>query len=165
MLRRLTFLSIVFATISLVSGFLLSGNAAGVFLSLLVGLAWVVLELLNRHWAASPGLALMVIFAAVGAFQEYFSVLDALAVVAALCAWDLARFRQRLKLVEDAPTWSQAIRSHVRRLLMVNAAGLGFAALAIAVQLRGAFGVAWFLAVGAIIALFILVLQLAKMTR
>jgi hypothetical protein len=165
MIRRLTLLAIALSAAFLVIGFVLSRTVNGIFASLLVGLLWVVLELLHKQWAASPAMALLVVIAVLGASQEYYAVFHVLAVAAALSAWDLSRFSRRLKMVEDDPIWSDATRRHVRRLLWVNGVGLLSAALAISVQSGSGFFLAWFLAVGAVVALFILVMRMAKMTQ
>jgi hypothetical protein len=165
MIRRLTFLAIALSTLSAVVGFVLSRAFAGALIALLIGSLWVVLELFRKPWIASPSMGLMIIVAMVGASQEYYAIFHALTVVAALSAWDLSRFGRRLILVEDDPSWTGATRAHVRRLLLVNGAGLLMAFLGISVQLGATFFVAWFLAVGVVVALFILVMRISKMTQ
>ncbi|MFZ6029416.1 MAG: hypothetical protein ACOYYS_17020 [Chloroflexota bacterium] len=166
MIQRLHFLAIGLATACLVAFYLLTGGTGGVALSLLAGLAWLVLAWLDKKWVAAPAMFLFFMLAAFGAVQERYTVLCLLAGVFALSAWDLSRFLGRLQLLDmqrDA-SWAQESRHHLRRLLAVDGAGFLLALIAVSVQWRGSFFPVFFLALGVLIALFALVIRLARLT-
>jgi hypothetical protein len=165
MIRRLTLLAITLTTVALAGSFMLSRAYGGVIGSLLVGLVWALAVWRNWFGMASWGLVTFVILAGFGAANEYYAILDAFAVVSALSAWDLSRFEQRLKIVENESLWTDMTRHHVRRLLLVSGVGLLITIPAIQVQVGGTFILAWLLGISLVAALFVFVLWIAKSTQ
>lgn len=166
MIQRMLFLAIALATASLSVFYLLTGEASGVILSLLIGVVWVVLEWFNKKWVAAPAMLFVFALAAFGAMREENTVLCLLAGFFALSAWDLSRFLGRLQLLDtqlDA-SWNDASRRHLQRLLVVNGAGFLLAFVAASLQWSGPFFPVFFLALGILVALFALIIRLARLT-
>jgi len=107
--------------------------------SLGLGAAWVVGERQGWHLTAPLGFASSAVLAALSLWlsdEAGVALLALLAVIAALCAWDLDGLAQRLGhfgYVGDQPRLEQ---QHLGRLLAVAALGLLLGGLALAFQIR-----------------------------
>lgn len=165
MIRRALFATIIVSTLALVSAFILSNSVNGVVISILVGLLWLLLEYLQSRWGASLGLISVVILVAFGAMLESYAFLHAIAITAALSAWDLSRFRQRLAVIQQDDSWRIAAQRHLKRLLLVNSGGLTLAILAINLRFDASFYLEWILALSMLFLLFTFVIWLARLTR
>jgi hypothetical protein len=109
---------------------------------------------------ASVGLVFFVGTAAGGIWQGLQAGWMLLGVVAALAAWDLHHFGQRLKSVgwDDAPAEWRRVghdpeRRHFRRLLIVNGLGMLLATVAFGTKIRFNLGIAFLLGLLAIVGL------------
>ena len=118
-----------------------------------MGLLWLLGQRRHAEWLASPMLAIFVGAAVLGMWWGAPGVLMLMGVVAALAAWDLDHFTQRLtsvKVGEDARTCE---RGHIRRLLSVVGLGLLLGAIALVSQVRLGLGLVALLGLLAILGL------------
>ena len=112
------------------------------------------------EWMASVGLVFFVGAAAGGIWQGLQAGWMLLGVVAALTAWDLHHYVQRLKNIGcgDAPAEWRHVghnpeRRHLWRLLIVNGLGLLLATVAFGTKIRFNLGVAFLLGLLAVVGL------------
>ena len=144
-------------------GFALSGLWVGMAAVLAVGALWLLGHLraratpapcpgpLLRPWSCWRSAAAVAVLLAVGGGWPV------LGLVAALVAWDLDQFAQRMRAagrVDDAPGLE---RRHIRRLLVVAAIGSVLGAIGLGLRVRLSFGLALLLAALAMLGLSIII--------
>ena len=147
MISTLSIASVGLSAFLLALGFALRDLWAGTAAVLAAGVLWRLAQWRAQPWASPAGLVAQATAAAVAMLLGVGGGWPVLALVAALVAWDLDQFSQRMRAagrVDDAPGQE---RRHIRRLLMVAGLGglLGLAALSF--QVRLSFGLALLLAV------------------
>ena len=150
---------------TLALGLALSGLWVGMVAVLAVGALWLLDHLrAPSHqrppghpgavpWASSAALVMLAAAAAVAVLVAVGGGWPALGLVAALVAWDLDQFAQRMRAagrVDDAPGLE---RRHIRRLLVVAAIGGVLGAIALGLRVRLSFGLALLLAALAMLGL------------
>ena len=109
---------------------------------LIPGILWLFGQWRGRRWTAPVGLVCTVAAAGIGLWLDLSLGWMLLGAVAALCAWDLDHFAQRMRAagrVEDAPALE---RRHLQRLLLVAGLGLLLAFLSLEIRIRLTFLVA-----------------------
>lgn len=139
MIRRLTVAGAALATLCLAAAQALAGAWPWAAASLGLGALW-----LAGHWrrwrpAAPSGFAASVALAGIALWLDSragVALLALLAVVAALCAWDLDGLARRLARFPYAGDRAQFERQHLARLASVAATGLLLAGVALAVEIR-----------------------------
>ncbi len=129
--RRLAQGAVALATLTLVAS--LSAwsveaegqSALGVLgISIALGGLWLVSLQQGWGWTASPELLAFVCLSALGAWLGASAVGTLSAVVAALVAWDLQRFAERLRRAERVEAEAPLVEAHVRRLAIIGGLGL-----------------------------------------
>ncbi|MEJ2211473.1 MAG: hypothetical protein P8129_20885 [Anaerolineae bacterium] len=130
---------IVLAAASLAAAHALGGSWAWAAAGLGLGALWLLG--LWRNWAptASLGLAAFTALAALNLWldgRSSIALLALLAVVAALCAWDLDGLARRLARYPFVGDRASLERRHLARLLAVAALGLLLGGAALAIQIR-----------------------------
>lgn len=128
-------------------GFALHGLWAGTAAVLAAGILWLLGQWRALPWASSAGLVAQTVAAAVAMLNGVWGGWSVLSVVAALAAWDLDQFAQRMRAagrVDDAPRQE---RRHIQRLSVVAGIGGLLGLVALSLQVRLSFGLALLLAV------------------
>lgn len=140
-IRRFFWLELLTAAASLVIGYVISGwlIAAGVVIFL--GAIWAAVRLRGGSGLAGLLLYLFLFIAAAGFWAGSPGWLMLLTSVAALGAWDLDHFLQRLSEAEYVEFETGLGRDHLTRLFLVQ--GLGFAAGFLALIARPQIGFWW----------------------
>lgn len=146
-------ISIGLATCALALGYALSGLWIWTSLVAALGGLWLLGQHYRWGWVASMELICLVSVAAAGIWQNLAAGWMLLGVVAALTAWDLDHFAQRLRSVGRAEGARELKQRHLRRLMMVDGLGLLLAAIALEVKIELNFGVAFSLGLLAILGL------------
>lgn len=111
-----------------------------------LGALWALQQQRGRTWASSAGLVFAVITGAAGFLAGVGAGWLLAGVVAALSAWDLDQFAQRLREVGQVPGRPEMERRHVWRLALAAAIGLLLGLTALQVQVRFTFFAALLLA-------------------
>jgi hypothetical protein len=147
MISALSIASVGLSASLLALGFALHDLWAGTAAVLAAGALWLLAQWRAQRWASPAGLVAQAVAGAVAMLLGVGGGWPLLAIVAALVAWDLDQFAQRMQeagRVDDAPGQE---RLHTRRLLIVAGLGglLGLAALSL--QVRLSFGLALLMAV------------------
>ncbi len=153
----LTTVSLTMSTV-LAVGLLVWGYAGGVALSwipliIAVGALWLVGQRYQWHWMTPWALVFCVSFAAAGMWAALNEGLMLGGVLAALSAWDLDHFAQRLGLVTQDERTRSLERRHIVRLLLVDIVGLLVTSLAFRIDLEFGLGIAFLLGLLAIVGL------------
>jgi len=141
-------ISIVFAALLPASGYALGGRWIGAAACVALGGLWLAGLRRGSNGIEGLGLVGFVAIAAVGVWLDLAAPLLLVGAVAALVAWDLDRFAQRLLSaghVEAAPV---LVRAHLKWLLIVAGLGLLLGLLAGGIQVPLSFG--WVLGLGAL---------------
>lgn len=139
MIRRLLLAAIVVTAACLAAAYLLAASWAGAAAGLALGALWLLGQRYRWPPAAALGLGASTTLAALGLWLDDgagTALLALLAVVAALCAWDLeglARLLARYPFVGDQ---ADLERRHLARLLAVAALGLLLGGVTLALQIR-----------------------------
>ena len=144
MIRRLTIRRLVPAAVclsaaALALGYALAGAWPWVVASLALGALWLAGQWLRWPQTSPLGFATSVILAGVCALSSTSpsaSLLALIAVVAALCTWDLDGLARRLERYPFVGDQARLERQHLVRLLAVAALGFFLAAAALALQIR-----------------------------
>lgn len=131
--------AIILAGGALALGYGLGGLWSGVLLSLALSVCWLVAFWRDWLWMSAPGLGLCVVVAVGGLLLNLGTGWMLVGVVAALSAWDLDAFVQRLRDVEWVADRRALERRHLMRLLIVDLLGLALAAVALGIELRLSF--------------------------
>ena len=113
-----------------------------------IGLLWLTGQSRGWDWVADPCLAGWVWHGRLWRWQELPAVWMLAGVVAALAAWDLARFDERLRTAGAIPRRAELTRAHLRHLALAAAAGLLLGGIALGVRFELTFG--WVVLIGAL---------------
>lgn len=140
------------------AGLLTWGYAGGsawswVPLIIAVGALWLAGQRYQWRWMASWALVFCVGFSAAGMWAALNEGLMLGGLIAALSAWDLDHFSQRLRQVAQDERTRSLERRHLVRLLVVDVVGLLVASLAFRIDLEFGLGIAFLLGLLAIVGL------------
>jgi hypothetical protein len=143
----------VLAAAALAMGYGLQEVWGGVAVAGVVGGFWLFGQW--RRWGrvASVALVLMIGTATVGLWLGVGGGWALAGVVAALAAWDLDRFTQRMRMAGRAVDADVLERRHLRRLSVVSGAGLLLGVVALSVRVRLGFAAAFLLGLLAVLGL------------
>ncbi|HEU5102774.1 MAG TPA: hypothetical protein VFU22_27320 [Roseiflexaceae bacterium] len=110
---------------------------AGAGIGAAIGLLWSIGQWRGAHWPTDLYLAGWVGLAAFGAWQGVSAGWMLVAMIAALAAWDLDRFAERLHSAGRVIHPTDLARAHLRQLAIVVGVGLvlGFVALGLRIEL------------------------------
>jgi hypothetical protein len=150
-MKRPATIAIGLATLPLALGYAIGGRWIGAGVSVAVGCLWLIG--LRRGWSGTDTLGLVGFtgLATVGVLLALAAPILLAGQVAALAAWDLDRFAERMRSagrVEDA---ADLTRAHLVRLLAATGTGLVLGSVALGMQLPLSFG--WALLLAALIIL------------
>jgi hypothetical protein len=123
-----------------------------------LGLLWLIGQWRGWRWSASAGLISLTGLAAWGVWSQLPAPWLLFGLVAALAAWDLARFSQRLQQARQVIDEASLIWAHLQRLLIIAGLGLLLGEIALAVRLE--FNLGWALLLG-----LLLILGLSQVTN
>lgn len=123
-----------------------------------LGLLWLIGQWRGWRWSASPGLIGLTGLAAWGVWAQLPAPWLLFGLVAALAAWDLAQFSQRLQQAHQVIGEAALIRVHLQRLLIMAGLSLLLGEIALAVRLD--FNLGWALLLG-----LLLILGLSRVTN
>jgi hypothetical protein len=139
-MRLLAMLCAGLATLALALGY--SGQAlwAGSGICAAIGLLWLGGRWRGWDWAADPCLAGWVAMAALGAWQGVPSGWMLAGLTAALAAWDLDHFAERLSGAGVVTQYAELTRAHLRRLAIVGGMGLLLSGIALVGRFELTFG-------------------------
>jgi hypothetical protein len=135
------------AALALALGYAGQALWAGASLCVAIGLVWLA-QSRGAHWATDACLAGWVGLAAFGAWQGLLAGWMLLGLVAALAAWDLDHFAERLRAAGHVAQRTELTRAHLRRLAIVVGMGLLLGSIALGVRYELTFG--WALLVAAL---------------
>ena len=145
------FVSATLATGVLAVGFGIGRLWIGTAAAVVLGILWLFGQWREWRWSASGFFVSLVVVAAVGTWLDVEPVLTLIGVVAALAAWDLHRFTQRLRLARRIVDADQMSRRHLWRLGFVCGLGLLLGALGLAARVELGLGVALLLGILALL--------------
>ena len=145
--------SIILSASALALGCGMSGLWTWAVLAAAVGFLWLLGLWRDWGWMASVGLACFVGAAAVALWLGVGAGWALLCVAAALSAWDMDHFAQRLGRVGRGDGALDLERRHLERLLIVNGLGLLLGAVALRIKIEFGFGVALLLGLLAVLGL------------
>ncbi|HWQ12367.1 MAG TPA: hypothetical protein VNL77_06180 [Roseiflexaceae bacterium] len=150
-MNRTVATTIIAAAFIAAAPYALAGRWVGAFVCLVVGIGWLGGARRGLGWPAAAGFLLLVGAAALGALSGLPPGWGLAGVVAALAAWDLSGFQQRLaaagRVVDEPALW----RAHLRLLAAVAGLGLALGTAALLVRTELSFG--WALLLGLIAAI------------
>jgi len=152
MLVRLRFITTILAAATLIAGYILNNQWSWPLLLVALGVFWLMGQRYSWDRAGWITFAFYVIAAANGIQLKWGAVWAPLGMIAALAAWDLDCFIQRLTGVGYAETRDME-RHHVRRLLIVSGVGAALVAIALVLKTTLGFGVAYLLGLLALVGL------------
>jgi hypothetical protein len=141
-------ISVVFAALLSATAYALGGHWVGATASIVLGGLWLAGLRRGSNGIEGVGLVGFVGIAAVGAWLELSASVLLVGIVAALVAWDLDRFAQRLRSAGYVEAEPVLVRAHLQRLLIVAGVGLLLGLLAGGIQAPLGFG--WVLGLGAL---------------
>ena len=153
MTTRLLLISIGLATYVTALGYALGGLWIWSPLIIAGGGLWWLGQRRRWGWTASVGLVFFTGAAAGGLWLDLAAGWALFGVVAALAAWDLDHFMQRLRDVGQVERARQFERRHLQRLFIVDGLGLFLATVALGVKIRLGFGAAFLLGLLAVLGL------------
>jgi hypothetical protein len=151
-LQLIVYAGLFTAGVSTAAGF----GILGLWIEALLCLAFMALALLGetRSWrgrVAGGAFAGYAFLASWGLLRTIAPPFGLVTIAAALIAWDLHHFGQRLSQVERVEAESALIKAHLRRLLITVGAGVGLAGMALIIRVD--FGVGAIMLLGLILAL------------
>jgi hypothetical protein len=156
-------LSIIFGTGSLAYGYWQAGLSDPARWIVLLGIVWLLSYWRQVYWVSSVMLLLAIFAASFGVWSEFTLAWMFLGALGGLLGWDLADFARRLRYASPTDEVRGMERSHLARVGIVAALGLGLAYLGTVIQVRRlAFEVAVGLILLAAFGLTRLVLRLRK---
>ena len=140
------YVAIGLAALAPALGFTASGLFPWTLLPVAIGLAWWLGRSRGWRWIASPAMVCLVILDAFGMLRAVFPAWMLAGAAAALAAWDLDHFSQRLASAARVERERQWVSAHLRRLGVVAGLGslLGLIGLSLQIQL----GLGWAIALG-----------------
>ena len=153
MVAKLLFISTVLAAGALALGYGLIGLWTWAVSAVGLGFLWLLGQQRGWGWAASVGLTLFVSAAAVGLWLDAGAGWMLVCVVAALSAWDLDQFTQRLNGVGRVERLRDLEQRHLQRLLIVAVLGLTLSVIALGIRVEFGFGAALLLGLLVVIGL------------
>ncbi|HJZ48381.1 MAG TPA: hypothetical protein VKE41_14490 [Roseiflexaceae bacterium] len=136
------------ATFAMALGYAGQSLWAGAGICGAIGLLWLAGHWRGWDWAADPCLAGWVGMAAFGAWHKVGAGWMLGGLVAALAAWDLAHFAERLRGAGLVLQRAELTRTHLRQLASILGAGLLLGSIALGVRIDLTFG--WALLIGAL---------------
>lgn len=153
-IRLLMIGCVVIVAIALGAGYMAGGIiVAGLIAPLAAGL-WLLAVLAGRPPAAATlGWLFCSAAAGIGVSMGLQPALMLIALVAALGAWDIIHFEQRLNAAARVDDAALLERRHLRALALVAAAGLAFSAAALLVRVDLGFGLAGGVAIAVVVLL------------
>jgi len=156
-------LSIIIGSASLAYGYSLAGYSDLVRWIALVGVVWLAAHWRKTYWFSSVALFLTIIAAAFGVWRDFPTVWMLLGALGGLLGWDLSDFARRLSYATPTDDVHGMERSHLARVGIVAALGLGLALLSLFIHVRRlAFEVAVGLVLLTVLGLTRLVMRLRK---
>ena len=156
-------LSIILGTGSLAYGYSQAGMPDPARWCVLLGIVWILAHWRKYYWFSGLGLLLTLAAAAYGVWNSFTTIWMLLSALGGLLGWDLSDFARRLGYAAPTDDVRGMERSHLARVGVVAALGLGLAYLSSVIQVRRlAFEVAVGLVLLAAIGLTRLVLGLRK---
>lgn len=153
MTGKLVSISTILATSVLAVSYGLAGVLIGAPLLSALGLLWLLGQRRGWGWATSVALVLFVGAAALGLWLDVGAGWMLLGAVAALSAWDLDHFAQRMRTVKQIKGARNLERRHLQRLLTVDGLGLLLGGVALGIEIEVGFGTAFLLGLLAILGL------------
>ena len=153
MAAKLLPVSIGLAACALALGYATSRLWTGALFIAALGVLWLLGRRYGWGWVASVALVFFVGAAVVGLWLNLGAGWMLLGVVAALCAWDLDHFAQRLMSVGRVERERELERAHLQRLLIVSGLGFLLAAVALGINVKLNFGAVFLLALLAVLGL------------
>jgi hypothetical protein len=151
--ERILPVSIVVAAGALAAGYSLDGLWVAAPAIVCLGILWLAGHWRGWKWTAPLGLAGCTLLAAGGLWFNLGKGWMLVGLVAALAAWDLDYFLQRLRSVAQVKGAPDLERHHLFRLLVVVSLGLLLPVLALQVQVRLSLGVLMLLGLVAVLGL------------
>lgn len=160
---------------TLALGFALSGLWVGMGAVLAVGALWLLGHLRTPGqphalvaqralpWTSSAALVMLAAAAAVAVLIAVGGGWPVLGLVAALVAWDLDQFAQRMRAAGRVDGAPELERHHIRRLLVVAAIGGVLGAIGLGIRVRLSFELALLLAALAMVGLGLIVGYIRRM--
>jgi len=156
-------LSIITGIASLAYGYSLAGYSDIVRWIVLLGVVWLAAHWRKAYWFSSLALLLTIIAGAFGVWREFPTIWMLLGALGGLLGWDLSDFARRLSYAAPTDDVRGMERSHLARVGVVAALGLGLALLSLFIHVRRlAFEVAVGLVLLAVMGLTRLVIRLRK---
>jgi len=156
-------LSIIMGISSLAYGYLLAGYSDIVRWIVVLGVVWLVAHWRKAYWFSSVALLITIIAAAFGVWREFTTIWMLLGALGGLLGWDLSDFARRLSYAAPTDDVRGMEHSHLARVGVVAALGLGLALLSLFIHVRRlAFEVAVGLVLLAVLGLTRLVMRLRK---
>ena len=156
-------LSMIVGIISLAYGYSQEGYADPALWIVLLGIVWVLAHWRRLYWFSSVALLLMIFAAGFGVWRDFPAVWMIIGVLGGLLGWDLSDFAMRLRYAAPTDDVQSMERSHLGRVGIVTALGLGLAYLSTVIHVRRlAFEVAVGLTLLAALGLARLVLRLRR---
>ncbi len=153
MIAKLLPISIILSASVLALGCGLNGLWTWVEFVVAVGSLWLLGRWRGWGWMAFVGLASFVGAAAAALWLGVGAGWTLFGVTAALSAWDLDHFAQRLSRVEQTDGTRALERRHLERLLIVDGLGLLLGAVALGIKIEFGFGAALLLGLIAVLGL------------
>jgi hypothetical protein len=142
MTAKLLLVSTIIAMGALALGYGLIGLWVWTMFIVTLGLVWLIGQRRDWGWMASVGLVLFVSTAAFGLWLGAGTGWMLIGVVAALSAWDLDHFTQRLSGAGRVESARDLERRHLQRLLTVDVSGLVLAIVALGIKVEFGLGTA-----------------------
>lgn len=152
-MKRAAAIGISSATLILALGYALSSLWVGALIITAWGLLWLVGQRRGWDWTPALGLIFLMGMAAFGLWLDLSAALMLFGAVAALAAWDLDHFSQRLRRAERVEGQPQLERAHLWRLLIVSGSGLLLGGASLSLRVEFAFGWAFLLGLLAVVGL------------
>jgi hypothetical protein len=153
MTRKIWYVSLGGATCALVAGYAMGGLWTWTLFILGLAALWLLGQRRGLKWVTSLELLLYIGLAAVGLWQQLTFSLMLLGIIAALAAWDIESFHQRMEGIERVDQREGLERKYLQRLLIVDGAGALLAVAAVSFTVSFSFGSALLLGLLAVVGL------------
>lgn len=129
-------LSILVGTGSLAIGYYQAGLVDPARWFVLLGLLWLAAHYRRWYWFSALGLFISVFGAGYGVWNDFRAAWMLLGALGGLLGWDLSDFAMRLRYAAPTDDIKGMERSHLARVGVVAALGLGLAYLSTVIQVR-----------------------------
>lgn len=153
MTRKLWYVSLGCATCALGAGYALGDFWIWTLPILGLAALWLLGQRRGLKWITSLELLLFVGLAAIGLWQKLAPSLMLLGIIAALAAWDIENFHQRVEGVEIVDHRDDLERKYLQRLLIIEGSGALLAVAAVSLTVTFSFGSALLLGLLAVVGL------------